>query len=322
MAKKLTQREQARKQRDDELEKLAAQAKDLHRKAAKSEKSALALGRILVEVRDYNPHGGLTLWIQENIGKDKSTLNRCKYAISLADPKSERNNKKKKAAKRVHRENLEIIRASASTLLTSADKGDIEGATAARDKIITTVDDVMKQTELAWHKKARRLHLDKIIADGKQMSPSAPAELATLPETTDEEKHSWTRPWKVSAAAAGVGAAAAGESSIKRTGEFQMFTKEELPDRGMDEWAGMPEYVSDNLKPIQTVKVHFEKVEHRNAFANLIRQTLTDKTRYVWYPEMQEMSTARLRYVEEEEKNDTANDLQEEADDGIEVVKQ
>jgi hypothetical protein len=125
VAKKLTQREQARKQRDDELEKLAARAKDLHRKAAKSEKSAFALGEILVEVRDYNPHGGLTLWIQENIGKDKSTLNRCKYAISLADPKSERNNKKKKAAKRVHRENLEIIRAAASTLLTSADKGDI-----------------------------------------------------------------------------------------------------------------------------------------------------------------------------------------------------
>jgi hypothetical protein len=84
----------------------------------------------------------------------------------------------------------------------------------------------------------------------------------------------------------------------------------------------MPEYVSDNLKPIQTVKVHFEKVEHRNAFANLIRQTLTDKTRYVWYPEMQEMSTARLRYVEEEEKNDTADDPQEEEDDGIEVVNQ
>jgi hypothetical protein len=37
---------------------------------------------------------------------------------------------------------------------------------------------------------------------------------------------------------------------------------------------------------------------------------------------MQEMSTARLRYVEEEEKNDTPDDLQEEEDDGIEVVNQ
>lgn len=322
MAKKLTQREQARKKRDRELEELAVQAKDLHKKVAKSEKSALELGKILVEVRTYNPHGGLTLWIQENIGKDKSTLNRCKYAISLADPKSERNNKKKKVAKRVHRENVEIIRAAASTLLTSANKGDIEGATAARDKIITTVDDVMKQTELNRYKKARRSHLDKIVADGKHTSPSTLAELATLPELTDEEKHSWTRPWKASAAAAGVSAAAAGASSIKRTGEFEMFTKEELPDRGMDEWAGMPEYVSDNLKPIQTVKVHFDKIEHRTAFANLIGQTLTDKTRYVWYPEMQDMSTARLRYVDEEEKSDTANDLQEEEDDGIEVINQ
>jgi hypothetical protein len=206
--------------------------------------------------------------------------------------------------------------------LTSADKGDIKGATAARDKIITTVNDVMKQTELNSYKKARRFHFDKIVADGKPMSPSALVELATLPELTDEEKRLATRPWKVKAAAAGISAGAGAVSSSRETQEFEMFTKDELPDRNMEEWAGMPEYVSDNLQPIQTVKVHFETIEHRTAFANLIHQTLTDKTRYVWYPEMQDMSTARFRYVDEEEKNDAANDLQAEEDDGIEIIHQ
>ena len=94
MAKKLTQREQTRKEREGALETLAAQAKRLCKKAKESEKSVRGLGEILVEVRKYNPHGGLTLWIRQNVGKDISTLNRCKYAISLVDPKSKRHTKK------------------------------------------------------------------------------------------------------------------------------------------------------------------------------------------------------------------------------------
>ena len=314
MAKKLTQREQARRERDRELETLATKAKDLHRRANKGEKAARELGEILIRVRRYNPHGGLTLWIREKIGKDISTLNRCKYAISLVDPKSSRNNpNKKKPAKRVHRENLEIIRAAASTLLRSAEKGDIESANTARNKIISTVDAVMRQTERNRSEKIRRSHLDKAVADGKQLSPSEVVERAMLPAMPDEEKRYWTRPWQLTAP---------GAEPATRGGQFEFFTKEELPDRGMEEWAGMPEYISNNLKPFQTIKVHFERVEHRILFANLIGQTLTDKTPYVWYPEMQEMGTAHLRYVEEEEKNDTANDLQEEEDDGIEVISQ
>jgi hypothetical protein len=86
----------AQKKHDDELRQLAKEARDLHKKAEKSEESMFELGTLLLKVRDYGPPRGLKAWIEENIGKDISTRNRCNYAKSLADPNSARNNGKKK----------------------------------------------------------------------------------------------------------------------------------------------------------------------------------------------------------------------------------
>lgn len=110
---------------------------------------------------------------------------------------------------------------------------------------------------------------------------------------------------------------------------------EEPPRRAMDmkDWEGMPEYVSKKLKPRKTVDVqfkdgtsihvHFEAVENfvafqraigkeiapwlssyrlsndidRKAFAKLVDQPVTEKTTYIWFPDVENMSTAHLRYT-------------------------
>ena len=53
------------------------------------------------------------------------------------------------------------------------------------------------------------------------------------------------------------------------------------------EWRGMPEFEHDDLTGYQPVHVHFKCKEDRDAFAALIGQKFTDKTRSIWYPEME-----------------------------------
>jgi hypothetical protein len=116
---------------------------------------------------------------------------------------------------------------------------------------------------------------------------------------------------------------------------LSMLMAEEPPKRGdMKDWGGMPEYVSKNRKALKTIDVqfkdgtsihvHFEAGENfvafqraigkeidpwlrcyrlsndvdRDAFAKLINQTVTEQTRYVWFPDVENMSTSRLRYIE------------------------
>jgi len=78
----------------DKLIELGKQAKKLYKQTEQSETAAKKLGELLLEVKKHNPHGGLKKWIQETIGRDESTRNRCNYAISLANGKRA----KKKAA--------------------------------------------------------------------------------------------------------------------------------------------------------------------------------------------------------------------------------
>ena len=50
------------------------------------------------------------------------------------------------------------------------------------------------------------------------------------------------------------------------------------------EWIGMPEFVQEDLDPIQQIIVSFATKEDIEEFAKLIDQKLTRKTQSVWYP--------------------------------------
>lgn len=48
-------------------------------------------------------------------------------------------------------------------------------------------------------------------------------------------------------------------------------------------WTGMPEFLQKDLLG-RVIKVHFKKEEDVQDFAELIGQTITDKTRFLWFP--------------------------------------
>lgn len=65
------------------------------------------------------------------------------------------------------------------------------------------------------------------------------------------------------------------------------------------QWAQMPEYIQENKEGYQSVIVHFETKEDVQKFAKLLNQTITDKTKYLWYPEHEKQNLMDWVYVEE-----------------------
>jgi len=53
------------------------------------------------------------------------------------------------------------------------------------------------------------------------------------------------------------------------------------------EWEGMPEFEQDDLSSFRKIIVHFNSQEDVDAFAQLMEQTVTGKTRYIWYPKQE-----------------------------------
>lgn len=69
-----------------------------------------------------------------------------------------------------------------------------------------------------------------------------------------------------------------------------------MPEAGQQEaqnaWRGMPEFNQPEAGPFRTITVHFKDQAAVDAFAELIGQTLTDKTKWVWYPEVVRVKAA------------------------------
>jgi hypothetical protein len=52
-----------------------------------------------------------------------------------------------------------------------------------------------------------------------------------------------------------------------------------------EEWEGMPEFDHEDKTSFKQIHVHFKNVDDMRAFAKLVKQTITEKTRSIWYPE-------------------------------------
>jgi FkbM family methyltransferase len=66
-----------------------------------------------------------------------------------------------------------------------------------------------------------------------------------------------------------------------------------------DEWEGMPEYESEDVTSDSKVIVHFRSGSDRDAFATLVGQVLTGKTKYIWHPEAEVRSEIDKQYTAE-----------------------
>lgn len=64
----------------------------------------------------------------------------------------------------------------------------------------------------------------------------------------------------------------------------------------LEEWNDMPEFSQADLTSERTLLVHFANQEDVEKFFQLINQSFTDKTKYIWYPEQENMDTEAKRY--------------------------
>lgn len=70
-------------------------------------------------------------------------------------------------------------------------------------------------------------------------------------------------------------------------------------DSDKDEWKGMPEFTQEDKTGVRSVIVHFKTLDDKTAFMKTIGQTLTDKTRSIWFPEAEIERLMDKRYVSE-----------------------
>lgn len=83
----------------------------------------------------------------------------------------------------------------------------------------------------------------------------------------------------------------------KNSKQRVIFTAKE-PWRG--EWDGMPAFAQEDLMPWKSMIVNFVSPEDLQAFAKLVGQTLTPRTRSIWYPKDKiKRQDKNTRYVDE-----------------------
>ena len=64
-------------------------------------------------------------------------------------------------------------------------------------------------------------------------------------------------------------------------------------------WEGMPEFENEDKTAYKSLTLHFKDQDAVDAFAELVGQTITDKTRYLWYPKIEIETYADKRYAPE-----------------------
>lgn len=82
-------------------------------------------------------------------------------------------------------------------------------------------------------------------------------------------------------------------------GELQSITLEKAfgENDANAEWQGMPEFDQQDRKAFRTIPVHFASQQDVDDFAALIKQAVTDKTRFVWFPQIEIETYADKRYT-------------------------
>ncbi|MBK7616339.1 MAG: ParB N-terminal domain-containing protein [Burkholderiales bacterium] len=63
------------------------------------------------------------------------------------------------------------------------------------------------------------------------------------------------------------------------------------------DWSGMPDFSLTDDKPFRSIALHFPDQAAVDAFAKLVGQNLTDKTKYMWYPLHVKRQSAGMIYA-------------------------
>lgn len=64
-------------------------------------------------------------------------------------------------------------------------------------------------------------------------------------------------------------------------------------------WEGMPEFEQEDKEAYQSIHIHFKTKDDVEEFARLVNQTITERTRYLWFPYIEIERYADKRYADE-----------------------
>jgi hypothetical protein len=65
-------------------------------------------------------------------------------------------------------------------------------------------------------------------------------------------------------------------------------------------WQGMPEFEQDGIKTFHSIKVHFKTEADLIAFADLVGQTVTESTKYIYYPKQENIDGKQFKVLDSE----------------------
>jgi hypothetical protein len=68
-----------------------------------------------------------------------------------------------------------------------------------------------------------------------------------------------------------------------------------------EEYKGMPAYESEDAGAYRDIIVHFKDQKAVDEFAKMTKQNITEKTKFIWYPEIEIDHAKDEHYVEDEE---------------------
>jgi hypothetical protein len=66
--------------------------------------------------------------------------------------------------------------------------------------------------------------------------------------------------------------------------ETQLSVFDQNDEKWKSEWVGMPEFVQQKKEPYAKIIIRFENEKDLQDFATLIGQSLTKKTKSIWFP--------------------------------------
>ena len=73
----------------------------------------------------------------------------------------------------------------------------------------------------------------------------------------------------------------------------------EHPPGWTEHWQGMPEFDQQDKTAFRSIIVHFKDNGAVSEFCELLNQNVTDKTKMIWFPEIEIETTADKRYSDE-----------------------
>lgn len=79
--------------------------------------------------------------------------------------------------------------------------------------------------------------------------------------------------------------------------EFLGLEEEDDTKEWQKHWVGMPEFVQEDNPPYKKLIISFRTKEDYDEFAGIVNQSLTEKTKSIWYPKLDRDENTLKRWI-------------------------